>query len=184
MGLLAEVQTMNIKQARKEQEEKRKQEQRQKEIEEIMRKKDQKQQEQEYLKDLKKAVEKDLKNTFENCFEREGLQKAYINLCLKETRDNIIKNVAESSIESEYVDQIYENTLNKVKKIYENDEKAKQALLQMQMQEQIKQQQVKEEKRNIFYNLMNILFLLFNPISLIIILLIAGYFFLASPILK
>lgn len=184
MELLAEVQKLKSEYKKAQQDS----EKATKEVEKLQKQlnklKEEKEDQKQYEKDLKKAVEEDLKRTFKNCLERQGLEKGYINLCLNETRTNIIKNVAESSIESEYIDQIYESTLNKVKKIYDNDEKAKQALLQLQMQEQIKQQQAKKERTNIYYNLMNILFLLFNPVSLIIILFIAGYFFIASPILK
>ena len=104
---------------------------------------EQKEQQREYERGLKKAAENDLKNTFYKCFDRDGLEKGYINLSLKATRDEILKNVPESTQEAEYIDDNYEKILNKVKKIYENDLKAKNRLQELQTA----QQQEKENKK-------------------------------------
>ncbi len=119
----------------------------QKEVERLQKKleqaKEEKENEKQYEKDLKIAVENDLKNCFYNCFENEGLEKGLINLSLKITRDEIIQNVGENEIERNYIDNNYEKILNKVKKVYENDQKAKNTILAHQLQ----QQQIKEQKQ-------------------------------------
>lgn len=118
-------------------------------------------------------------------------KSGYINLSLVATRKEIIENVAESTIERDYIYNNYEKILNKVKKIYENDEKAKNAYLQMQMQEQInqyKEQQKKEQKKIIVKTLLiNIFKTICSPIGLILfflILFIWGYFAFAVPVLN
>ena len=118
-------------------------------------------------------------------------KSGYINLSLVTTRNEIIKNVAENTIEYDYLYNNYEKILNKVKKIYENDEKAKYAYLQMQMQEQInqyKEQQKKEQKKIIVKTLLiNIFKTICSPIGLILfflILFIWGYFAFAVQVLN
>lgn len=118
-------------------------------------------------------------------------KSGYINLSLVTTRKEIIENVAESTIERDYIYNNYEKILNKVKKIYENDEKAKNAYLQMQMQEKInqyKEQQKKEQKKIIIQTLLiNIFKTICSPIGLILfflILFIWGYFAFAVPVLN
>lgn len=118
-------------------------------------------------------------------------KSGYINLSLVTTRKEIIENVAESTIERDYIYNNYEKILNKVKKIYENDEKAKNAYLHMKMQEQINQyteQQKKEQKKIIIQTLLiNIFKTICSPIGLILfflILFIWGYFAFAVPVLN
>lgn len=123
----------------------------QKEVERLQRQleraKEEKENKKQYERDLKIAVENDLKNCFYNCFEREGLKKGLINLSLKATRDEIIENVGENEIERNFIDNNYEKILNKVKKVYENDQKAKNTILAYQLQQQqIKEQE--QEKKN------------------------------------
>lgn len=130
-----------------------------------------------YDRDIKKAVENDLRKTFERCFERDGLEKGYINLTLKVTRDEILKNVAESSTEVEYMDKIYETTLNKVKKIYENDQKAKNTLKQIELHPKLIEEQKKQQKYNI---LKTISLSIFNVVKWVF----AGVFILICIILK
>ena len=121
----------------------------QKEVERLQRQleraKEEKENKKQYEKDLKIAVENDLKRCFYNCFEREGLEKGLINLSLKVTRDEVIQNVGENEFERNYIDNNYEKILNKVKKVYENDQKAKNTILAYQLQ----QQQIKEQKQEI-----------------------------------
>lgn len=118
-------------------------------------------------------------------------KNGFINLSLVSTRNEIIKNVAENTIEYDYLYNNYEKILNKVKKIYENDEKAKYAYLQMQMKEKIKHQLEEEKTHQTKYLIQNILINIFkticSPIGLILfflILFIWGYFAFAVPVLN
>lgn len=149
----------------------------------------------EYKKDKMKAVENDLINTFKRDFEKEGYRKAIINLNLKVTRDEILQNVPENSLEIEWIDNNYERILKKVAKIYENDEKAKQQIMQTQLAQVLKEQAEKkaieeakskkeEEKANLFFNIANIIAFIFNPITIIILFFIIGYFAFALPVLN
>ena len=133
----------------------------QKEVERLQRKleqaKEEKENKKQYEKDLKLAVENDLKNCFYNCFEREGLEKGLINLSLKVTRDEIIQNVGENEIERNYIDNNYEKILNKVKKVYENDQKAKNTILTYQLQQQQIKKQDQEKKNQKYMTIFNII---------------------------
>ena len=118
----------------------------QKEVEKLARQleiaKEEKKTQKEYERDLKKAVEHDCIECMKRDFEKEGFQNACINLQLVTTRQAILKNVAESEIERQYLDDNYERIFNKVKKIYANNGKAK---IQM---EQLKAQQEEEARKN------------------------------------
>ena len=165
---------------------KQEQEANKKEVEKLQQKLDnmenQKQQDKEYKKDYFIAVKKDLQNTFSNCFEREGLKVGYIHLRLKSTRDDIIKHVAENSDEIRWIDDNYEKELERIKKIYENDEKAKLEILKPKIEaEKAKQQQheINMQYAETFFKI----FLVLSPFILIIGLLIWGYFKFAVPVL-
>lgn len=194
MGIISEVQKIKkeYKQAKMETEKATKK------VKELTKKlevaKEEKQNKREYERDLKKAVKDDLITTFQRCFDRDGLRKGYLNLSLKATRDEILENVPENDLEGHYVDDNYERILNKVKKIYENDQKAKEELQKIELQKQLTtaldQQRIQQEKKkkeekklDIFYLLTNLFFWIFNPIS-IIILLILGYFVFAEPLFE
>ena len=136
----------------------------QKEVERLQRKleraKEEKENKKQYERDLKIAVENDLKNCFYNCFEREGLEKGLINLSLKVTRDEIIQNVGESETEKNYIDDNYEKILNKIKKVYINDQKAKNAIIAHQLKQQqekelqeMQEQEKKSQKWIIIFNI-------------------------------
>lgn len=122
----------------------------QKEVEKLQkqleRAKKEKEEKKQYERDLKIAVENDLKRCFYNCFEHEGLEKGLINLSLKVTRDEVIQNVGENEFERNFIDNNYEKILNKVKKVYENDQKAKNTILTYQVQQQQQEKQEREEK--------------------------------------
>lgn len=100
----------------------------------------------EYEKNMKEAVERDCINCMKQDFEAEGFEKACINLQLISTREAILKNVAETEFERQYLDDNYERIFNKVKKIYANNEKAKSQLraLKFNDQEQLQQEEVKK----------------------------------------
>ena len=113
----------------------------QKEVERLQKKleqqREEKQQQREYERDLKKAVENDCLQCMNRCFEREGYKKALITLQLTETRTDILQHIPDSEIERNYLNNNYEKILNKVKKIYENDQKAKNEMLTQQLREEL-----------------------------------------------
>ena len=133
----------------------------QKEVEKLQRQlekaKEEKENKKQYERDLKIAVENDLKRCFYNCFENEGLEKGLIHLSLKITRDKIIQNVGENEIERNYIDNNYEKILNKVKKVYENDQKAKSIILSYQLQQQQIEEQEQEKKSQKWITIFNII---------------------------
>ena len=153
----------------------------QKEVEKLTKQlekaKEEKKTQKEYERDLKIAVENDLISTMKGYFEREPFQNACINLSLASTRQEILDNVPESEFERNWVDKNYERIFNKVKKIYENDMKAKQEIQNMILQEQLKQQQIEDEKDakfengvKIFFNILKwICIIIFAPIVLLFI---------------
>lgn len=184
MGLISEVGGLKkeYRQARKEAQEATKK------AEELRKKLDKKKEKEEnqkiYERDLEKAVAHDLRHTFEKCFERDGLEKGFINLSLKATRDEILNNIPESDIEWHYINENYEKILNKIKKIYENDQKAKNYIINMQTE----QEKIKNTNKTILINILyNICAFIFSPFSLILFFLgffIWGYFYFAIPILN
>ena len=144
----------------------------QKEVEKLTKQlekaKEEKKTQKEYERDLKIAVENDLISTMKGYFEREPFQNACINLSLASTRQEILDNVPESEFERNQIDKNYERIFNKVKKIYENDMKAKQEIQNMILQEQLKQQQIENEKDAKFENGVKIFFDILKWICIII----------------
>lgn len=150
--------------------------------------KEEKKTKKEYERGLKEAIENDLIDTMKWYFENEPFQNACINLKLTSTRNEILKNVAENEIEARWVDKNYERIFNKVKKIYENDMKAKQEIkLILDKKEALEQeetelkeqlQQLKEAEQDakfengikIFFNIIKWIFIIiFAPIVLLFI---------------
>ena len=123
----------------------------QKEVERLTKQlekaKEEKKTQKEYERDLKIAVENDCINCMKRDFEKEGYTNACINLQLAKTRQDIIENVAESEIERQYLDNNYERIFNKIKRIYENDEKSKKRYLKLETQKQFEEIQKQEEKK-------------------------------------
>lgn len=142
MELVAEVSNMKKKQKNSEKE----QERLKKEVERLQKKLEEKESQKQYEKDLKIAVLQDLQMCMYNDFEKEGLTKAYINLRLKTTRQNIIKNVGENSEERKILDENYEKILEKVKKIFENDIKAKNEYTQITLIEKQKKEEYQQQE--------------------------------------
>lgn len=86
-------------------------------------------QDKEYNADFKKLMNKVLKDYFvKHYFSRRELNGAYNDLRLTETRNNIIEYIADNEKEFDYLNEIYENVLQKTYKIYKNDYDAKQEL--------------------------------------------------------
>lgn len=154
----------------------------QKKVEELSRKieveKEEKKTQKEYERDLKIAIENDLVTTMKGYFEREPFQNACINLHLASTRQEILENVPESEFERNWVDKNYERVFNKVKRIYENDMKAKEQLQSMLLQKEFEKQRMQEEKDQkiekrikIFFNILKwIAIIVFLPIALLVVL--------------
>lgn len=119
----------------------------QKEVERLQRqlerKKEKKENQKQYEKDLHIATETDLKNCFCEYIEREGLNAGLTKLYLKDTRNEIIEKIGQIEFEKHFINENYERILNKVKKIYENDQKAKNTIFAYQLQ----QQQIKEQEQ-------------------------------------
>ena len=130
--------------------------------------KEEKKTQKEYEKDLKIAVENDLISTMKGYFEREPFQNACINLQLADTRQEILNNVPESEFERNWVDKNYERIYNKVRKIYENDMKAKQQIQNMILQKQLEEQQKQEEQDAKFENSVKIFFNILKWVAIII----------------
>ena len=130
--------------------------------------KEEKKTQKEYERDLKIAVENDLISIMKGYFEREPFQNACINLQLADTRQEILNNVPESEFERNWVDKNYERIYNKVRKIYENDMKAKQQIQNMILQKQLEEQQIQEEKDAKFENGVKIFFNILKWIAIII----------------
>lgn len=153
----------------------------QKEVEKLTKQlekaKKEKETKKEYERDLKIAVENDLISTMKGYFEREPFQNACINLQLADTRQEILEHVPESEFERNWIDKNYERIFNRVKKIYENDMKAKAQIQNIILQRQLEEQQIQEEKDakfengvKIFFNILKwIAIIIFAPIALLFI---------------
>lgn len=147
----------------------------QKEVEKLQKKidnlKEEKKQEKEYKKDYFIAVRRDLQTVLKRCFDEEGTTKAYIHLRLKKTREDVILHVGESAIERDWLEDNYEKELEKVRKIYENDEKARMEILAPKLLEEAKkiqeQKEKEERKKNIFHSIIYIIGQIFKWIFLI-----------------
>ena len=159
----------------------------QKEVEKLTkqleRAKEEKANQKEYEQGLKIAIENDLRNTFEKCFDRDGLEKGYINLSLKQTRNEILQNITHSTFEYDYINSNYERILNKVKKIYENDQKAKNKILTMHLQQMQQEQQSQDIKINRYKKITTTFLILIIPI-LILIGIIWSYNKFAKPVFE
>lgn len=122
-----------------------------------------------------KSATEELERCFCNSFEKYGTQTAILGLSLKSTRDDILAHIPESRIEYDYLNENYEKILNKIKKIYINDEKAKMQLQQIEIQKQAEQEQLQREKDEKFERTCNAigsilkwsLIIIFAPIILL-----------------
>lgn len=153
----------------------------QKEVEKLTKQlekaKEEKENQKAYERDLKKALEYDCIDCMKRDFEKEGFYNACINLQLATTRQAIIDNLGENEIEKRYLDNNYEKIFNKVKKIYANDEKAKQQIQQIEIQKQFEEKQKQEEQDakfengvKIFFNILKwVCIIIFAPIVLLFI---------------
>ena len=111
------VYLMEYKQRAKE----REQAERQKEIEKIQRKKEQKAELKQYEKDILTACKRELKEKFEKEFELQGLKAKYFFYKI-ENRNNIVKSIAETQLQADFLETNYNKVLNEVIKKYELQE--------------------------------------------------------------
>lgn len=115
MSLLSErFYIMEQKQRRQE----REQEQRKKEIKAIQQKKAQEKEFKEYEKGLFLACKKELKQKFEEEFRLQGVKAKY-HFYKIENRDILIKSIAKSELEGDYLETNYNKFLNETIKKYE-----------------------------------------------------------------
>lgn len=149
--LSEKVYLMEQKQRLKEHE----QEERKKEIEKIQQKNAQQAEQKQYEKDLLLACKRELRERFEQDFALQGLKAKY-NFYNVITRDTIIKSIAKSELQGDYLEANYNKFLNETIKKYELDEQykeEKQKEIERQYIEEMtpiweKEQKKKEQKEN------------------------------------
>ena len=95
-----------------------------KQMETLEKKKIQKAERKQYEKDLLLACKKDLKNIFEKDFSLQGTQ-AKFNFYNISTRENIIKSIATSEQEGDYLETNYNKILNEIIQKYKLNEEYK-----------------------------------------------------------
>lgn len=157
------------------------------EIERIQRKQEIEKEQKEYEKGLIIACENDLKNSFDKMFnDNKHNTKIEIQTTLSilqkiDTRNAYLKKFGKSGvIVYDYLNENYEKILNKVYKKWENNIKSIE--FEKNIQQKIEanksnQEQQKEQKKIAIYKLLiNIFFILVNPITIILYILIWGYF--------
>lgn len=201
MGLYERVAIMEEKQIMKEMEQQQKEaiqrkkriekeqqeKEKLKEIRKIEQEKEIKEEQKEYEKGLFIACENDLKNSFDKMFANNGHNtKLEIQITLSvlqrvETRNAYLNEFGKAGVLIyDYLDENYEKILNKVYKKWENNIKSIEfeKNIQQKIEESKKnQEQQKEQKKIAMYKLLiNIFFILVNPITIILYLLIWGYF--------
>lgn len=157
------------------------------EIERLQRKQEIEKEQKEYEKGLIIACENDLKNSFDKMFnDNKHNTKIEIQTTLSilqkiDTRNAYLKEFGKSGvIVYDYLNENYEKILNKVYKKWENNIKSiefKKNIQQKIEANKSNQEQQKEQKKIAIYKLLiNIFFILVNPITIILYLLIWGYF--------
>lgn len=144
MGLIQEVQTLNDsnKQLQSEYIRARKEtEKATKKAEELAKKleyaRQEKENKKEYERDIKKAIENDFIIELKNYINKNGYEKAKNDLYLLEVRTNLIDKFTKNDFEYDFLNNDYEKIINKVKKIYENDQNAKNKILTQQLKEEL-----------------------------------------------
>lgn len=157
----------------------------------IEKEKARKQSQKDFENGLKIAILEDLEGVFYRCFERDGLYNGLINLSLLSTRNDVLKNLPKSTFERKIINDNYEKTLNKVKKIFEANEKAK-YLLELEKEKQrnllnkniiittddLQQTQQKKPKKSILKKIWKVIDTM-STVACWIILAIFGFLFLS-----
>lgn len=159
----------------------REQEEHKKEIRTIQQKKEQEKEFKEYEKGLILACKRELKEKFEEEFRLQGLKAKY-HFYKIENRDILIKSIAKSEMEGDYLETNYNKILNETIKKYELNEQyktEKEKEIARQYVEEMtpiweKEQRKKEQKENA----MTFLKLLWLIIKWVFIILFGGIYLL------
>lgn len=157
------------------------QEQRKKEIEKIQRKKEREAERKQYEKDLLVACKRELKDRFEQDFELQGVKAKY-EFYNVSTRDAIIKGIAKSETQGEFLEANYNKILNEIIKKYELNEeyrKEKEKEIAQQYVEEMRptwEAERKKKERN--ENIMTFFRVLWLIIKWIFIILFGGIYLL------
>lgn len=160
------------------------------EIRRIQRKEEIEKEQKDFEKGLIIACENDLKNSFDKMFTNNKHDtKLQIQITLStlqkiDTRNAYLNELGKAGVLIyDYLDKNYEKILNKVYEKWENNVKSIE--FQKNMQRKIEENknkleiQKEQQKIKIYKLLVNIFFILVNPITIIIYLLIIGYFVFA-----
>ena len=152
---------------------------RQKQIEKIQRKKEQQAEQKQYEKDLILACKRELREKFEEEFRLQGLKAKY-HFYKIENRDILIKSIAKSELEGDYLETNYNKILNETIKKYElnkeyQEEHEKEIAqeysekLQPIWEKERKKQKIKNVSNNILFSIFKIFEHPFILLSLIIL---------------
>lgn len=144
----------------------REQEQRKKEMKKIQRKKEQQAEQKQYEKDLFLACKRELREKFEEEFRLQGLKAKY-HFYKIENRDILIKSIAKSELEGDYLETNYNKILNETIKKYElhkeyqderNKEIAEEYAEKMRpiWEEEQRRQEIKNARNNILLSIFKI----------------------------
>lgn len=138
------------------------------------------------MNNVKTSTEK-LKKYFYNRFKNADFKTVLLNLYNVQERERIINKLAENQEEAYFYNTIYETTLKNIAKIFKNNDIYKKAqeqkqaeLIKEQLQKQKEQEQKQLQKIELYKKLVNIFFLIVNPVTIILFLLILGYFKFAT----
>lgn len=138
---------MESKQKAKEREEQEKQVEKLREIKKIEDKKDREKEKKQYEKDMFIACYHDLRNSFDRVFEKANPKSELeLNVLLAqfynvEIRKDYAKTLGETLVQQDYIDKIYDKTLNEIYKKWKNN------LKYVEFQ-QIKEEAEKQEEMN------------------------------------
>lgn len=142
------------------------------------------------MNNIKQATEK-LKEYFYSTFKNNDYNTTLLNLYNVEERERIINELAENQDEAYFYNNIYEKTLKNIQVIFKNnneyikaEQTKQQEALKKVLQKEHEQQEKKLKQINTYKTIVNIFFLFINPITIIIFLLVLGYFKIALPILN
>lgn len=159
----------------------REQEEHKKEIEKIQRKKEQEAERKQYEKDLLLACKRELKDRFEQDFNLQGVKAKY-NFYNIATRDTIIKSIAKSEAEGDYLETNYNKILNEVIKKYELNEQYKEEqekeIAQKYVEEMTPTWEAERKKKERNENIMTFFRVLWLIIKWVFIILFGGIYLL------
>lgn len=162
------------------------QEKRKKEIEKIQRKKDLQAEKKQYEKDLLLACKNDLKYKFEEEFGLQGLDAQYFfyNIAI---RDNLIKQIAKTSLEYDFLDNNYNKILKHTIQKYElhkkYQEKKEEEIAQEYVEKMLpiwNEEHKKEQQKIAIYAFLKALIISFKWIFIIVF----GFIFLLLKLIS